>query len=193
MYFLEISKFWLTFHFSYGKGQQLTPQETVRKRVFRKFFKKIICSFRCYFQGLFFVLIRIFIKDFSFFLNEKLRKMLFLKKIFSLTRETAGVCARCTRRLCILINFEKIHQKIFRALRAQRALHYSIDKKNFFHKKRDICLSWKKSIYFKFHFCFVKKIQPEIEANFTDHHPIHQILRDAWSVKHGNYGAFLAF
>ena len=67
-------------------------------------------------------------------------KCFFSKKIFSLTRETAGVCARCARRLCILINFEKIHQKIFRALRAQRALHYSIDKKNFFHKKRDICL-----------------------------------------------------
>ena len=90
------------------------------------FSKKFVCSFSCYFQGLFFVLIRIFIEDFSFFLNEKLRKMLFLKKIFSLTRETAGVCARCARRLCILINFEKIHQKIFRALRAQRALHYSI-------------------------------------------------------------------
>jgi len=33
----------------------------------------------------------------------------------------------------------------------------------------------KKIIHFKFHFCFVKKIQPEIEANFTDHHPIHQM------------------
>ena len=141
MYFLEISKFWLTFHFSYGKGQQLTPQETVRKRVFRKFFKKIICSFSCYFQGLFFVLIRIFIEDFSFFLNEKLRKMLLLKNIFSLTRETAGVCARCARRLCILINFEKIHLKIFRALRAQRALHYIYKLHTVFHKKRDICLS----------------------------------------------------
>ena len=90
------------------------------------FSKKFVCSFSCYFQGLFFVLIIIFIEAFSFFLNEKLRKMLFLKKIFSLTRETAGVCAHCARRLCILINFEKIHQKIFRALRAQRALHYSI-------------------------------------------------------------------
>ena len=58
------------------------------------FSKKCVYSFSCYFQGLFFVLIRIFIEDFSFFLNEKLRKMLFLKKNFLAdARNGGGVCA----------------------------------------------------------------------------------------------------
>ena len=93
--------------------------------------------------------------------------MLFLKKIFSLTRETAGVCARCARRPCILINFDKIHEKIFRALRAQRALHY-IYKLHTTSPQEERYLSIKKLFFhFKFHFCFVGKIQPEVEANVT--------------------------
>ena len=65
------------------------------------FSKKFVCSFSCYFQGLFFVLIRIFIEDFSFFLNEKLRKMLFLKKKFSRWREKRRGCVRVVRADCV--------------------------------------------------------------------------------------------
>ena len=124
------------------------------------FSKKFVCSFSCYFQGLFFVLIRIFIEDFSFFLNEKLRKMLFLQKKFPRWREKrrAPVC-----RPCILINFEKVHQKIFRALRAQRALHYIYKLHTVFHKKRDICLPWKKLFISSFIFVLWRKYNRKLK------------------------------
>ena len=93
---------------------------------------------------------------FSFSLNENYEKCFFSKKFSSLTRETAGEdplhppCARCARN----------------ARCARDILYISYNMILLFSRKkkiRDLCMFLNKILHFKFHFCCVEKMKPEVE------------------------------
>ena len=93
---------------------------------------------------------------FSFSLNENYEKCFFSKKFSSLTRETAGEdplhppCARCARSARCARDILYI---------ANNIILLFLYKKNI----RDLCLFLNKILNFKFHFCFVEKMKPEVE------------------------------